>query len=216
MQLPRGTFRSIQKNIRMEELLRELRSTLFTGSCIISSGHSTITLVLEKGICTLAELDRLQGRPAWEKIRELEGDEVSAELSDLSETQLQLALEFNRPAAVERSAVEESLSSRRSPVKSEKHQEVLRWTALERPSLLSRRQEVEKPALSEEEPAREEFKKENSGDTSLQDPDGVASLSRDLDTLDTMDLEKMSEKIRHSCMATVRKLHLGHLIEEKQ
>jgi hypothetical protein len=40
-------------------------------------------------------------------------------------------------------------------------------------------------------------------------------MDRDLNALDSMDLNTMSNKIRENCKIMVEKLHLEHLIEQK-
>ena len=55
MQLPRGTFREIRKNTTIEDVLKELERTTFSGICSLSSDQGTGTLVYHSGTCILAK-----------------------------------------------------------------------------------------------------------------------------------------------------------------
>ncbi len=97
MQLPRGTFREIQKNQKTGDLLKELERGRFSGICSISCRDSISTLVLKSGTCILAEYNTFKGDAALEGLLQaLTGEEIDAALSTLDEAQIQLSLEFNK------------------------------------------------------------------------------------------------------------------------
>ncbi len=97
MQLPRGTFREIQKNKKTKDLLSELEGGRFSGICSISGQDSICTLVMKSGKCILAEYNALKGDAAVEELfNSLSGGNVDAALSTLDEPQIQLSLEFNK------------------------------------------------------------------------------------------------------------------------
>ncbi len=206
MQLPRGTFRSIQKGVTLGVLLRELNDSLFCGYCTISAAASVSTLVLDRGKCVLAEYRHLKGDDAWKVILDQSGSEVDVELRDLSSTQLQLALEFNASAVVERTPSPSDLFGYASGMKPDREGTVTGTArAIPDPSGISDARAVS--ALNEQPRA--------ASARQVQDSEIIASINRDLDALDAMDLESMAQKIRQSCKRTVRRLHLEHLIEEE-
>ena len=97
MQLPRGTFREIQKNQKTGVLLEELERGRFSGICSISCRDGVSTLVLKSGKCILAEYKTFKGDAALESlIQAIADDDIDAALSTLDEAQIQLSLEFNK------------------------------------------------------------------------------------------------------------------------
>lgn len=102
MQFPRGRFTAIKKGTRICDLLGELRHSRFSGYCIITRGTETGSLVLKNGNCLLAGYQDLAGDLAWIAIERIEESEVDAQLMHLTPVQLDLALEFNPEARIER------------------------------------------------------------------------------------------------------------------
>ena len=70
MQLPRGTFRSIQKGVNFSDVLAELASSRFTGMCTISSATVNGTLVFRSGVCVLAKIQNFYGDKGWAVLME--------------------------------------------------------------------------------------------------------------------------------------------------
>ncbi|MFY9982297.1 MAG: hypothetical protein WAK75_06995, partial [Methanoregula sp.] len=101
MQLPRGTFREIQKNQKAGDLLAELERSRFSGICSISCREGICTLVLKSGKCILAEYTTSKGDAALESLlMSNAGEAIDAALSTLDEAQIQLSLEFNKSEKV--------------------------------------------------------------------------------------------------------------------
>ena len=100
MQLPRGTFREIRKKILVSNLLNEIEVKGFSGICTISYGNGTGTVVFRSGIGILAKLPDSAGDAAWQKLQQMHDKEVDAAFSLLDETQMRLALEFNKPSKI--------------------------------------------------------------------------------------------------------------------
>lgn len=100
MDLPRGTFRAIRKNERLDSLLQELEKTQFSGVCSISFGNLNGVLVFRKGVCILGKIENFFSTRAWEEFRKRGAEIVSAALSDLNEVQIELAVEYNAKARV--------------------------------------------------------------------------------------------------------------------
>jgi hypothetical protein len=104
MQLPRGTFREIRKGVAMEGLLRELDGEKFSGVANISSPSLTGTLVFRTGKCILVKIQTYRGDAAWNELQKVGTEEVDAALSLLGDAQIELALEFNKPFRLVKSA----------------------------------------------------------------------------------------------------------------
>ncbi len=100
MQLPRGTFREIKKGKKLGDILTELEHSRFSGVCSISFTDTTGTLVMKSGKCILAEYAKFAGDAAYEELEGMPDREVDAALSTLTEAQIQLSLEFNKPARI--------------------------------------------------------------------------------------------------------------------
>jgi hypothetical protein len=100
MQLPRGTFREIRKNVAIESLLHELDGEKFTGVANISSQSRTGSLVFKAGKCILVKVQNSRGDAGWDEIVQAGNVEVDAALSLLGDAQIDLALEFNKTCRI--------------------------------------------------------------------------------------------------------------------
>jgi hypothetical protein len=100
MQLPRGTFREIRKNVAIQSLLHELEGEKFSGVANISSQSRTGTLVFKTGKCILVKVQNSRGDAGWDEIAQAGNVEVDAALSLLGDAQIDLALEFNKTCRI--------------------------------------------------------------------------------------------------------------------
>jgi len=102
MQFPRGRFTSMKKGTRICDLLEDLKNSRFSGYCIITHGTETGSLVLKNGNCLLAGYQDIAGEDAWISIQRIEESEVDVQIIHLTPAQLNLTLEFNQGARIER------------------------------------------------------------------------------------------------------------------
>jgi hypothetical protein len=100
MQLPRGTFSEIRKNVAIASLLHELDREKFSGVADISSQSLTGTLVFSQGNCILVKFQDSKGDTGWDDVQKAGSDVVDAALSLLDNAQIDLALEFNKPCQI--------------------------------------------------------------------------------------------------------------------
>lgn len=100
MQLPRGTFRSIQKGVNFSEVLAEMVSSRFTGTCTLSSALLNGTLVFRSGVCVLAKIQDHYGDKGWAEVLAVPDLVTDLALSDFNTAQIQLALDFNKKGRV--------------------------------------------------------------------------------------------------------------------
>jgi hypothetical protein len=123
MQLPRGTFREIRKNVAIESLLHDLETEKFSGVANISSQSSTGTLVFKTGKCILVKIQNSRGDAGWEEVMNAGNIEVDAALSLLGDAQIDLALEFNKPCRILKAIkiVPTQASARAAPTASHEH-----------------------------------------------------------------------------------------------
>ena len=203
MQLPRGTFRSIKKGQTAPGLLQEMESLQFSGSCTLSWGRERSTLVLDKGRVVLAEHQMLRGDAALNGIRALSDKILDAELSDLNLTQLSLATEFNKQYIIQ--------DSQRSTITFGKN------VPGTQPETKPPQQTVPPARTFPEKRIRSPGKEvqENDWLDDIKETDLIGIVNKDLASLERIDLESMTEKIRNTCKSTVQRLDLGHLMEEK-
>ena len=201
MQLPRGTFRSIKKDQNVSDLLLELETLQFSGSCTMSWGKGTSVIVLNRGRVILAEHLTFRGDDALNEIRIFRKENLAVELSDLNPIQLNLATEFNKQYIIrdqQRSNV--TFGKAVSPAPAEMNgppQPVV--PARYPPEKRSRSLDKDLP--------------ENDWLDDLKESDLNGVAKRDLASLERMDLESMTEKIRKTCKSTVQRLDLGHLMD---
>lgn len=113
MELPRGRFRGVRRNILLAHLLHDLSDDRFTGYCKIIHEQGHMVIVLEQGAIILAENQGLSGDVALESVFVFQGVVVDSELHELTVPQLSLALEFNPKSKVnERRLIDTGRDSR--------------------------------------------------------------------------------------------------------
>jgi hypothetical protein len=201
MQIPRGTFRELRRGSGLHSLIREMEEACLSGYCKIVSGETPILLVFSTGEIILAEYGTLSARAAMDEISRAGGQPVDAVLHDLSDAQIQLALEFNPSARVNRGR--EGPAGMRSPAPAPRHDLAPLRTghSLEDSGRRSSRK-TEPGGLS------------GSGLRSGTADDETSLLMRDLDALDALDIQTMTEKFRANCRQMIEKLELEHLLEK--
>ncbi len=227
MNLPRGSFHSIKKGILFRSLLDEIEKAMFTGYCTVSCGMETCTLVLNLGIYILADYDKLEGEQAWQKTQKLLDMKVDAGLTTLTAIQLQLAKEFN-PHATLPSFV------RKSPTRQVRTEIISSGTRRQEDSPRNaipeaRLEHQEKQGLRpgpETVVAGTHPAQQLSTRGTLQSPDeqratekgpenNGSDIDRDLETLDNMDIDEMTKKIRENCKITIEHLDLDYLVKKR-
>lgn len=207
MQLPRGTFHSIKRGVVLHSLLDDMEKSGFTGYCSIRYDAVNCTLVLQSGNYILADYEQREGDSAWLKLRELLTKKVDASLTSLSDAQLKLCIEFNSHAVL----LEPVRRTRHHAVKPVAPQ--VRSGALVKPVSHQGKvspkspQEAGKPVQTAMQP------QDIIAKTHAEDIEKAEIIDRDFGSLDEMDLDEMTKKIRESCKVTVEKLHLEHLIK---
>ena len=100
MQLPRGTFQYIKKDIRFGGIIEDLQLMKFSGICSISSGSGQGSLVFKSGKRILAEFRNIVGDAAWDEFQKISGEKVDASVSTMDDTQIELSLEFNKSCRI--------------------------------------------------------------------------------------------------------------------
>jgi hypothetical protein len=243
MQLPRGTFQGIKKDIGWADLLEELQGMRFTGSVNIEIDRMVVNLVFRKGKLILAEFGSDHGDVAIGRMNDLGDRSIDASLSEMTDAQLSLALEFNPEARLQnsgrpvRAAIDEK-GVKTGPSRSEEPVVTPLKTAPEKkpelpvqsvPSsgsseVISLVEAIESGNSRSEQvttkhaplPAQTpERKPKPSPVSDLDITENDESITRDLKALDAMDLDGMAEKIRTNCKLMVEKMDLGHLIENE-
>jgi hypothetical protein len=242
MQLPRGTFREIRKNVAMEGLLRDLDGERFTGVANISSPSLTGTLVFRTGKCILIKLQTYRGDAAWDELQNVGIEEVDAALSLLGDAQIELALEFNKPFRLIKSA-KHTPAARQPSAAPEPAREVhtprpavpaaplkppMKPAPVRHhvpappapparappphPSLFAKAAVPVPPSPQVPSPGPEERKRSEPEEVPGAEPEAT-SFENDLNTFDSMDFDNVTDKIRTDCKTMIKQLHLDHLME---
>jgi hypothetical protein len=239
MQLPRGKFRSVIKGVALNSLIQELAEVRYTGDITISWKHGIISLVIQKGRYILAEYGSLKGDAAWEGMIALGETTIDAILSDFSDSELKLAIEFNEicllsahvvtrapkvtrekprePAPVERPLERTDLSAISPPLLPSAPSPVME----EAPAMETAAEEVAEPQKAWTQVDMDQAIAVASGRVVAKVPppagyDELALLHMEMSALDDVDVEHIATKIRKNAKGIVKKLHLGHLMTEKE
>ncbi len=212
MQLPRGTFRDIQKESGLHSLISHMGEVSLSGYCKIISDETPILLVFRNGTIILAEFGELKGPAALDQISRIGDKTVAVVLHDLNEPQLELALEFNPSCVTPRGG---PIMGRAVNAPSVPMEEIVppqpreSWIGSVIPADgKGRSQPVISAAPA---PARPKLPRQVS--PSVNDDDD-SLLIRELDALDRLEIESMAEKFRANCRLMIEKLDLEYLLEQ--
>jgi hypothetical protein len=96
LQMPRGTFHSLKKDVSFSRLIDDLREMRFSGYCNLAFADRKGTIVFEEGVCMIADFSPARGSDALQALQPLVDGAVNAELYTFTPGQMQLTLEFNR------------------------------------------------------------------------------------------------------------------------
>ncbi|GLI46099.1 hypothetical protein [Methanoculleus bourgensis] len=195
MQLPRGQFHRLIKSTTSRALIEEMGSKRFTGICTILLGNKSAVLVLNEGQVVLAEYGGIKGQQALEKIHDGEEGEAAAELNLLTPDQIQLALEFNQSFAIGN----QTDSSPRKAASGGAKPSVQK----RRPEPPAERHRIPMPGVK---PVRE---------TAAAPPSGDDEINTLIRNMEEMDVEELVSSFRVNCKDMLKKIHLDHLIQEK-
>lgn len=226
MQLPRGTFREIRKKIVLQDLLFELERTRFSGTCGIVAGPATGSFVFQNGACILARFHGHAGDEGMGELQQSAREAVDVIISTLDETQIKLAIEFNPGCRVLTSP---PYAPRDSPVPGPEPVRNIPATRPASPPLRpagrpGRRVLIRTDIPVPEKPAGPELtvpclpshlpEEKPSPEKTMAPADNEAEdFENDIDALDSMDLDRVTSRIRSDCKNLVRHLELDHLIE---
>lgn len=232
MQLPRGTFREIQKQQKLGDIFTELERGKFSGICSISCREGLGNLVLKSGKCILAEFETFKGDTALENlIYASSGDAVDAALSTLDEAQIQLSLEFNKAERIRNTGRGSTASDKpANPPVQQVHRTV---EARARPArepnmslwgdklpdkpLQPRKLPPQPPLATPTKPITEPpatIRARTISGSGRQSPiQETVQGESDMDTFDSMNLDEVTAKIREDCKTMVKNLQLEHLME---
>jgi hypothetical protein len=227
MILPRGAFHSIKKRVLLSKLLHELEISHFSGLSTGSADEINWVFVFENGACILTEFGELQGPTAWHEITSLDALEVDAALSVFTKDQIRLSIEFNKQAVVRLS---------QKPVTQKQGEEL----SLPRPGAMMQGAVAATQTVAMSSEAGDvPYKTAGNlpGMSDMKYPEGESHVSpsvndkilseageldpeelarKDLDSLDTKEIETMARRIRMNLKETVERLSLGYLMEERQ
>jgi len=226
MDLPRGTFRSLQKGVHLRDILDEIVKKRFSGILTFSSGNTMNgTLVFKSGICTLANIQDQYGAAAWDGAQALPDQVFDIVLSDLDNTQLQLALDFNKKAHVQKGGSRQETASEKAKgtdhVQEQKQhgaparhrtggQDFTQTTHVTFGQSGPDAPAEQKTPVPHQAEKKEPFPEGQSAPA----PNGKSSAEKDFDTFDSMDLDDVAQKIRKEAKIIVKQLQLDHLTEK--
>lgn len=223
MQLPRGTFREIRKGIQIGSLVAELIGEKYTGIASISSPDASGTLVFRQGKFLLVKFRNARGDAALDEIQNAGRQVVDAALSLLGDTQIELALEFNKPCRLTRSGKNISTQATFRPGTPE-------YPGVPRPP--SSGPAVKPKSLHPPLPAHSPISPARAADTSRRAPsphpvttevppapagkpaEAETTFEDDLTTFENLDIDSVTDKIRNDCKSMIKQLHLDHLMEK--
>jgi hypothetical protein len=226
MQLPRGKFRAIKKGVHLGETLDEMTKTRFSGICSFSSGTINGTMVFRNGIVVLAKVQNLYGDPAWDESGSLRDHVVDAIVSDLDNTQMQLALEFNKKAFVQKGAIlhaapqmkREVLFVQQEPVvhtvdprHEPKEKDFIKTVPVPLPDQVLAAEDGGKPALEGPQNTGESLPRMDQ--KPVPEPEQTTA-EKELDNFDAMDIDEVTLKLRKDAKIMLKQLQLDHLIEK--
>jgi len=223
MQLPRGTFHSMKKGLELGTILEDLKKEHFSGTCSLVCGNQSFGLVYQDGLIMLASGESACGDAAMEFIETQRDLIADALLSTLTPAQLKLTLEFNAECRVQPRSPSAKIAPppspggqvsprAREPLPTPTKPGSIQDNVKKIPEI---RVSVPKTPAATTPPVPAKKNDARSLDIFAPDGDESTMVDRDLQALDAMDLDTMSQKIRINCKQMIEKLHLEHLIDDQ-
>ncbi|MFA4861074.1 hypothetical protein [Methanoregula sp.] len=227
MQLPRGTFREIKKHEKIRLILEALGHERFCGICTLSYPAGKGTLVFRHGDCILAKVMALYGDAGLLDLLPFLDETGDAAITLLDEAQLRLALEFNKKALVKKPGILAVARIAKSHHLSVSLADANPPAGTGSPSgteTVILRSHTPKKMVSAQ-PHTPHNASRSAPRNTLQDEHDIAdggldgtgsgstSFDQDMETLDSLDLENVTNKIRGDCRTLVKQLDLEHLLE---
>jgi hypothetical protein len=184
-------------------------SAQFTGICTIVLGNESATLVLNEGQVVLAEQGDLKGQHGLDVMLKGEENEVAAELNLLTPDQVRLALEFNRPcmtgdpAGQRRPSTGKAAPGGTTPSAAPK----------KAVSAASPKRRQEQPPGVHQIPMPGVKSVEETAEVSRSGSDEIDTL---VQNMEEMDVDQLVSSFRVNCKDMLRRIHLDHLIQDKE
>jgi hypothetical protein len=232
--------------VALNSLLQELAEVHYTGYISITWKKETISLVIQKGKYLLAEFGSRKGDTAWEAMNALGETIIDAILADFSDPELKLAVEFNEACLLPPQAGPRALKPPREkpaapyprpgPGTRPPAVPVTPPALLTAPPVLPpvpppvrEKSPAAVPATGEPPVSPKAWTEVDMGQAIAVAPgqgeaeasppgeyDELALLHMEISALDDVDVEHIATKIRKNARGIVKKLHLGHLMTEKE
>ena len=220
MQLPWGTFREIRKKGVLGSILSELEQTRFTGACGIVTGPATGTFVYRDGICILARFRGIAGSKGFSEMQKSAGDVVDVIISTLDDAQIRLSREFNAACILK----EPGMVTPDQPAAGKKPVDGVHYGDVKPTVRVSRKRPVI-PAGTPQDISRNRLPKKDAirrvlvhshEDKRAVPADNISfvldDIESDMNALDSMDLDKVTSRIRRDCKILVQSLDLEYLM----
>lgn len=210
MQLPRGQFHRLIKSTTSRALIEEMGSIRFTGICTIVIGSESATLVLNEGLAVLAEYGGIKGQHALDEVLKGGESEAAAELNLLTPEQIRLALEFNRSFTTGNPDTEKQRRPSPSRAASGGGKPPIVPKATGAASVPKRRPEPPAEAHRIPMPGVKPVQ-----ETTAAPPSGSEEIDTLVRNMEEMGVEQLVGNFRVNCKDMLRKIHLDHLIQDK-
>jgi len=212
-QLPRGKFVASQNSITLLEAIRTAEEGNFSGYLTIETGIRKASIIYRNGMCIMIDFPPKYGEEAVRDIQKGFGHIVTAEMYEMSQPQMELALEFNEGywannwtkgtgvsvTSISREIIEIKEIARIEPVTDVLPDEDGEGTI---PQANNDEQTLrpDTPLPETELPPEEENSEE------------LDNFAQEVNTLENMDMELMESRVRESFRDVIKELDLDYLI----
>ncbi|WAI00791.1 hypothetical protein [Methanogenium organophilum] len=215
-QLPRGKFITSQTSITLLDAVRTAEENNFSGYMIIEMGIRKASIIYRNGLCIMIDYPPKYGEEAIQEIQKNFEKNVNAETYDLSQHQMDLALEFNEGywannwtkgtgvsiTSISREIIEvKDIFSEEKSAEESKIPESKQTIPEEKPPELP-------PVLSEEPTPESQISEKDEDDEELDD------FAQEVNRLENMDMELMESRVRENFRDVIRELDLDYLISD--
>lgn len=210
MQIPPSTVQSVEKEVRIRELLDRLAASRFSGYCVITHKECICSLIFSEGKPLLAEYPAEKGGSAWRQIQAIREKKADAVTYSLTPAQIGLTLKFNESCRIA-DAPAERPPDPRSP------------TTVIKPVTAkgSRDRNVKIKAVitsrdaAGHSPVPHEVKEEKSSTPKGRPPRKIPHAEGGLDQISLESLKGLKESFRVDAASLLKELDLEHLIAEE-
>lgn len=221
-QLPRGKFVASQTSITLLDAVRTAEESNFSGYMIIEMGIRKASIIYRHGMCIMIDYPPKYGEEAVQEIQKNFEKKVAVEKYEMTQHQMDLALEFNegywannwtKGTGVSITSISREIIEFKD-IFSEKTSKD-ETSAAEPKQTNNDYRAPDRTAVSESPISRVQITEgHEDGDKDEDEDEEFDNFAQEVNTLENMDMELMESRVRENFRDVIKELDLDYLITD--